>query len=418
MLGTNLPHRRPSCLALFLAAALTQTSCGPATPGATAAADTPMDVPAASGSQSPGLAVADDGRVVLSWTEPEETGHALRYSTLEDASWSDPQVAARGDDWFVNWADFPAVVPVSGSLWAAHWLIRQPAGGYAYDVLLSTSSDAGASWAAPVKPHDDGTMTEHGFVSIFPDDSGLGLIWLDGRNMAQEPQPDATLAGMTLRSATYSGELQVAGETLVDELICDCCQTDVAMTDRGALAVYRNRTENETRDIYATRFEDGAWQPGHPVAVDGWTIDGCPVNGPAIDADGNEVVVAWFTAANGESKVRLARSTDSGETFAEPVDVTGDEVFGRVGLAILDDGDAAVSWLCRKDERRARVCLRRVKPNGETGEVQVLSGDEEVSPLSLPQLVRSGDALVAAWTVHDDKVPQIRSSRLPIASLP
>jgi hypothetical protein len=412
----NLPRKYSFCLALVLTAAVLQSGCGPES-GASPVSALSMEVPAASGSQGPHLA-AVDGTMVLSWVEPTDSGHALLYSILEGGSWSQPESVAHGDNWFVNWADFPSVIPVSGSLWAAHWLVRQPAGGYAYDVLLSTSSDAGATWAEPVKPHNDGTPTEHGFVTIFSHDAGIGLVWLDGRGMAQEPVPGGPPAGMTLRAATYSGELQVAGENLVDELICDCCQTDVALTARGALAVYRNRTRNETRDIYAARFENGAWQPGYPVAADGWNIDGCPVNGPAIEADGDEVAVAWFTAANGEPKVRLARSHDSGETFSAPVDVTDNEIFGRVGLAMLGDGVVAVSWLCRASENRARVCLRRVAKDGRAGAVQVLSGDENISPLSLPQLARSGESLVAAWTAQGSDGPQVRSSLLAIDSLP
>jgi len=377
-----------------------------------------MEVPAAVGSQSPNLAAGPDGTVVMSWIEPDASGDTLRYSTLRDANWSEPGSVVRGDNLFVNWADFPSVVPISDSLWAAHWLVRQPAGGYAYDVHLSISSDRGATWVDPVKPHDDGTPTEHGFVTLFPYDSGLGLVWLDGRKMAREALPGGSLPGMTLRSATYSGELQIANEKAVDELICDCCQTDVALTARGAIAVYRDRTVNETRDIYAAQFANGAWEPGYAVAADGWTIDGCPVNGPAVDADGDHVAVAWFTAADDEPKVRLARSTDSGETFSAPVDVTDGDIFGRVGVAMLGDGDVAVSWLCKENQNGARVCLRRVSAGGRAGPVQVLSGGEEVPPLSLPQLARAGGNLVAAWTVRDGNGSQIRSTRLAIDSLP
>jgi hypothetical protein len=413
----TLPHSRSLAL-LFLVAGVSQSGCDPAQVGAIARSDIPMEVPAAVGSQSPNLAVGPDGTLVLSWIEPEASGHALRYSILEDANWSEPGSVARGDNWFVNWADFPSVVPVSDSLWAAHWLVRQPAGGYAYDVVLSISPDGGMTWEDAVKPHDDGTPTEHGFVSLFRYDSGLGLVWLDGRNMARQSPPGGPLSGMTLRSATYSEELQIANEKTVDELVCDCCQTDVALTARGAIAVYRDRTVNETRDIYAAQFANGGWQPGYPVAADGWKIGGCPVNGPAVDADGDEVAVAWFTAADDEPKVRLARSADSGDTFSAPLDVTDSDIFGRAGVAMLGDGDVAVSWLCKENRNRARVCLRRVSANGNAGPVQMLSGDEDVPPLSLPQLARVGSALVAAWTVRDHNGSQIRSSRLAIDSLP
>jgi hypothetical protein len=406
-------RRRP--VLLILAATILIHGCEPAP---TASIGNAMEVPAAAGSQSPNLAVGPGGALVLSWLEPDDPGHRLRYSVLKGSNWSAPVSVARGDNWFVNWADFPSVVPISGSLWAAHWLVRQPAGGYAYDVQLSISSDGGITWSDPVLPHDDGTPTEHGFVTLFPRPGGIGLVWLDGRNMADETSSDMSAHGMTLRSAGYSSDLTISDEALVDELICDCCQTDVAITAEGPVAAYRDRTSDETRDIYAARYVNGKWQPGHAVADDGWTIGGCPVNGPVIEADGDRLAVAWFSAVNDEAKVRLARSNDYGRTFSAPVDVTDGETFGRVGLALLSDGDAAVSWLCKESNDRARACLRRVTADNQLGPVQILSGDQQVSPLSVPQLARMGDHIVAAWTVRDSDGTNVFSRRLPIASLP
>jgi hypothetical protein len=400
----------------LIAAATLLSGCDPAPTTPSSASVQEMDVPAAAGSQSPNLAAGPDGILALSWLAPDESGHKLQYAVLEDSNWSAPIDVARGDNWFVNWADFPSVVPVSDSLWAAHWLVRQPAGGYAYDVFLSASRDGGATWSDPTMPHDDGTATEHGFVTIFPEASGLGLIWLDGRNMAQEGSHGGSAQGMTLRSASYSDRLEIANQHLVDELVCDCCQTDAAITASGAVAVYRNRTAEETRDIYTARYADGAWQRGRPVADDGWIIGGCPVNGPVIAAEGARVAVAWFSAADDEAKVRVARSADSGESFSTPVEVSESETFGRVGLALLGNGDVAVSWLCRESQDRAQVCLRRISDDDRLGAVHVISGDE-VPPLSVPQLAKSGDFLVAAWTVQDDDGTRLRSSRIAIDSL-
>jgi len=402
---------------LILAATALPCGCEPAPGAATAGIGHAIDVPAAAGSQSPNLARGPDGELVLSWLEPDEPGHKLQYSMLRDSNWSAPVPVARGDNWFVNWADFPSVVPISDSLWAAHWLVRQPAGGYAYDVFVSVSKDKGITWSDPVLPHDDGTPTEHGFVTLFPQSGGIGLIWLDGRNMADETPSDLPAPGMTLRSARYSSDLTISDEALVDELICDCCQTDAAITTEGPVAVYRDRTSDETRDIYAARYVNGEWHPGDAVADDGWTIGGCPVNGPVIEAQGDRLAVAWFSAANDQPKVRLARSNDNGRTFSTPVDVTDSETFGRVGLAMLADGDVAVSWLCKQSSDRARVCLRLVTADNELGPVRILSGDRQVSPLSVPQLARTGDYLVVAWTVRDADGTGILSHRLPIESL-
>ncbi|TDJ14465.1 MAG: exo-alpha-sialidase, partial [Gammaproteobacteria bacterium] len=271
---------------------------------------------------APNIAIGTDGTVVLSWIEQEGGGDALRFAVFEDEEWRNTRTVVSGDNWFVNWADFPSVVPIAESWWAAHWLVRREAGGYAYDIHAAFSSDSGNSWSAPFMPHTDGTDTEHGFVTLFPDQGGVGMIWLDGRNMVNEYDVnDVGASGMTLRSAVFATDRTASRETRVDDLICDCCQTDVALTSHGPVAVYRDRTVDETRDIYLTRFVDGEWQSGIPVGDDNWKIPGCPVNGPVIQANGLRLAVAWFSAGNQQPKVQVAWSNDAGETLSAPVAV-------------------------------------------------------------------------------------------------
>lgn len=376
----------------------------------------PLQVPAAAGSLAPNLSTGAAGTLVLSWLEQDGGTNRLRYSVFADGAWSDARTVASGKDWFVNWADFPSVVPLSDSLWAAHWMVNQSS-GYAYDVAIALSQDGGSSWSAPVRPHDDGTPTEHGFVTLFPQDGAFGAIWLDGRNMAQEPETEQAMQGMTLRAATLDADLRIGNEAVIDGLTCDCCQTDVAVTASGAVAVYRDRTAEETRDIYTARLVNGAWEPGQSVAEDGWTIAGCPVNGPVIAADGDRVAIAWFTAADDRPRVRIARSADGGVTFSAPVDVVADQTSGHVGLALLPDDGVAVSWTCDLPNGHHGVCLRAVSGTDERGPVHVMSGDDEVPSLSVPQLARHDGVLVAAWTAKTESGSAIASGRLPISAL-
>ncbi|MEP6908431.1 MAG: sialidase family protein, partial [Pseudoxanthomonas sp.] len=212
----------------------------------------------------PDLVKTTDGRLLLSWIENgDNKGHLLKFATFAGNAWSTPKEIARGNDWFVNWADTPHVLATAdGALWA-HWL-RQSAGAqYAYDVVLSRSGDGGEHWSPAVVVNSDGTPTEHGFVSLWPQSRDtLGIAWLDGRNMAagKSAGHDGHGTGtMTLRAARFDARLQKSAETELDPRTCDCCQTDAAMTGNGALLVYRDRDGEEIRDIVSTRFDQGAW---------------------------------------------------------------------------------------------------------------------------------------------------------------
>ncbi len=340
----------------------------------------------------------------MSWLQPAGDDEALRYSTYVDGQWSNATTVSTSEVMFVNWADLPSVVPLGGEHLAAHWLVMSGAQSYAYDIAFAESFDNGATWSPAITPHTDGTKTEHGFVSIFPSEGSSGLLWLDGRKMINDVTDDLVASGMTLRS----------NDQVVDELVCDCCQTDVAMAESGPVAVYRDRTVDEIRDIYVTRHIDGKWQAGLPIASDNWEIAGCPVNGPSISADGDLVAVAWFTAAE-EPLVQVAVSTDGGASFSTPTEVVRGETSGRAAVDLLENGDLAVSWLESADPAFSEVKARRVSRDGSLGPVRLVANS--ASGLSVPQMLRHGSELVFAWTESQEDGAHIASASVPINSL-
>ena len=318
----------------------------------------------------------------------------------------------------MNWADFPSVVPIDATLWAAHWLKKSAALPYAYDVLISVSQDAGRTWSAPRMPHTDGTPTEHGFVSLFPAEGGVGALWLDGRKMVNEfDAADPGASGMTFRSAVVTTSGTLSDEALIDELVCECCQTDVALASEGPVAVYRNRTEAEVRDIYLTRHSRGRWQTGVRVAEDGWRIAGCPVNGPAIAARGDHVAVAWFSAANDAPKVRIAFSTDGGASFGNAIDVDDRGTLGRVDLLMLDDNNAVLSSLHDGGNGVAQVRLVRVDANGTRGKSITVAATSAGRLSGFPRIARRDEAIVVAWNDADTTSTQVRTALVPITLL-
>ena len=349
---------------------------------------TPLSVPTDKPALGPRLTQADQERVALSWMEKEEDTASLRFATFDLGSWGASVTVAEDEAMFVNWADLPAVSVLGPKAFLAHWLSYTADQTYSYQVLTSRSDDNGATWSKPRAPHNDGTPTEHGFVSFFAAANGTGLIWLDGRET-----PDR---GMTLRGATLTPDGALEDEVVLDDLVCDCCQTDVATIGSGQIAVYRNRTKDEVRDIYVARRIDGQWQPGVAISNDGWVISGCPVNGPSIAAQGKQVAVAWFTAANDEAKVKVAVSGNGGQKFSAPIEIASDAVLGRVGIVMIDRNTAAVSWLETDRKGTYSIRLRALTFDGQLGRVETV-GRTSIAT-TVPQLARVGDELVFAWT--------------------
>lgn len=396
-----------------------ETGSGDRAKGGETAAMRALDPPAAPGAGEPNLTVGPDGRVYLSWIEPAaDSAHALRFAVLQDDGWSEPRTIASGRDWFVNWADFPAMAVLPGNRMAAHWLQKSGKGTYAYDVRVAISPDGGVTWGQGVVPHTDGTPTEHGFVSMWPAGDSVGLVWLDGRNTQPAAHGDGHGGGggMTLRYTTIGPDGRAAADREVDGLVCDCCQTGMTMTSGGPLVVYRDRTADEIRDIYVTRYVNGAWTPGRPVHADGWKIPACPVNGPQADARGQRVAVAWFTGADSTPQVKVAFSRDGGATFGPPARVDGGNPEGRVDVQLLDEGAALVSWMERTGEREAQVRIRRVAADGTMGEPRTVAASESARSTGFPRMVRAGEHLVFAWT-GAGKPSALHAARMSLTDL-
>jgi hypothetical protein len=401
--------------------------------------------PAEPGSGQPNLFAAADGRVYMSWLEaareegvaPASTRRgrfALRFATLDGEAWSAARDIAEGDDFFVNWADFPAIVESGGTL-AAHWLRRNGGPGTSYDINIVRSRDGGASWSAPVVPHADGTRTEHGFVSLVAEpDGGFTAIWLDGREFAGEE----ARREMTLRAASFDGDGKQGPEALLDPRICECCQTSAARVGDALVAVYRDRSDTEVRDIWSVRRTNEGWQEPVRVSHDDWQIPGCPVNGPAIAGRGEAGAIVWFSLRQGDPEVKLAFTRDAGASFSPPIlidrasaaaidassprEVAGlaaasaaatQTPIGRVDVVWLDDSRVAITWVAAHGSR-ADILMQTVGVDGSLGKRHVVATTGSDRASGFPQIVRSGERLVLAWT----EVGEASFVRTAVISLP
>ena len=353
--------------------------------------------PTTSGSGEPNLAAGPDGRIYLSWIEPQpDSTDALRFSVLQNDTWSPPRTIAQRTDFFVNWADFPSIVPLSDRTLAAHWLQRSGSAKYAYEVRVSQSADGGETWSEPLVPHRDGTPTEHGFVSLFPFRDSLGAIWLDGRNFAKDSA--AKGANMMLLMTAIAPAGAAGGERVLDERVCDCCQTSLAVASSGPVVAYRDRLEGEIRDISIVRWTDTGWSRPTVVHADNWKIDACPVNGPAVAADGDRVAVAWFTGARDTARVYLATSINGGIGFGAPVRVDDGNPVGRVDVEIDDRGGTVVSWMEFTSGQQADVRVRRIGAGGARSPSTIIARTTGARASGFPRMAARANEVVFAWT--------------------
>jgi len=351
--------------------------------------------PVSGESGQPNLAVGLKGGTYLSWIEVSAAGmKSVKFATKTPQGWSPSRTVAQSDTLLVNWADFPSLFELPGDGLAAHWLSEIPDRD-GYNVSVAISRDKGETWGAPVTPHRDGTATEHGFVSLAPANDGVGVIWLDSRKL------EAGSDDVSLMFTNVGLDGKLGEESEIDDRVCECCQPSSIATPTGILAVYRDRTKDEIRDIAITRFDGKAWSAPKIIANDGWKILACPIQGPAISAAGEHIAVAWFTAANEKSKVQVVLSSDGGNTFGSPIQIDEGDPVGRVDVAALDSGGAIVTWI-EHNSRGGEVRARQVSSGGQTHDAVTVGKTSVGNASGFPRVERSGDSIVFAWTDTDE----------------
>lgn len=345
----------------------------------------------------PYLIKGDDDGLYLSWVEKGDSNLTqLKYSKLANGEWQDPQLIAEGLDWFVNWADYPMVAIDDQGNMIAHYLAKSSSGTYSYDVNIVTKSTDSTHWSNPIIPHTDGTPTEHGFVTMLPNNDGTFLLaWLDGRNTGGGDHDSPENGGaMTVRSAILNMQGTVSEEHELDHRVCDCCQTTGVITQDGPMIIYRDRSVDEIRDMAFVTKTDSTWSQPKLVANDHWKIEGCPVNGPRAVSSGTMTAVAWFTASNGNSQVKVAFK--SGENFDQPIVIDQSAPIGRVDISLLDESTVIVSWM--DSGSVPAIKYRTVTKEGSLSSAFLVSTISSDRGSGFPQMEVMGKDVFFAWT--------------------
>jgi hypothetical protein len=175
------------------------------------------------------------------------------------------------------------------------------------------------------------------------------------------------------------------------------------------VVVYRDRSDEEIRDMSIVRLVNNEWTSPQPIRNDEWKIAGCPVNGPRISSIENNVVVAWFTAASDSAKVNVAFSANSGETFDDPIRIDEGKTIGRVDIVLLNADKAVVSWM-----EGSAIKARIIHRNGEKDSPWEIANSSGARSSGFPQMTRARDQLLFAWT--DDEEKTIKTASMSISN--
>jgi hypothetical protein len=352
--------------------------------------------PTGIGAIAPNL-VEDNGSAWMTWVEPVDKDKkvmALKCAKFEDEIWGEAHTIVQGNNFFANWADFPELgVANDGTLFVT-WPQQSGPGVYAYDIAVARSDDSGKTWSLMGTLNDDRVLGEHGFVSLVPEkESGVRAFWLDCRAMTGDGHMGEGGGDMQLRSTLIDDKVHKS--TLLDDRVCECCGTDAAWVSGKPFVVYRDRSAGEVRDVCITTPE----QSPRLVNDDKWNIAGCPVNGPSIDAIGNDSVVAWYTSPENNSHVNVSFANNDGRET--PIRIST-STLGRVDVVLVKKDVAVATWLEPNGET-ASVMLADVHRDGTIHNRRTVASVSSSRSSGFPRIAKVNGGILVAWTDTDRK---------------
>lgn len=382
-----------------------------------------VEVPVESNTFAPRLSVDAEDRLVLSYLEDTEEGHALKFVRHDGDTWTAPQTVAEGTDWFANWADTPGVRPVGDWLFA-HWLVRSGPVAYHYSIHAAWSDDGGATWSDPFVLHGEKRPAEHGFLSsVVLDDGALGVAWLDGRHtVSEETNRDGKAAhdshansgAMSLRWARLEpGATQPTRDLELDDRVCDCCMTTSVREGTDVRILYRDRTHAEIRDIASARVTPSDHQTEGRVAQDNWEISACPVQGPAAARRDGATDVVWFTGNESLPKVFWATAHGESTSFRDPTRIDEGTPTGRVGAVAVDANRTLLTWIeASNEDRTDGHIMARLVDGSDVSAASALTPISTRRESGFPVLARTEAGAWVAWTEATDGARRVRLGRI------
>ncbi len=385
----------------------TKTSGAPVEPATGAALPTtPVSIPAGS-ALAPSIALPHDPKAPawLSWLERRPDGTvSLAAAALREDGLDPPQTVVEGPHLLANWADVPRVAPTPGGALVAAYLVRP------YEIRTSFQRPDG-TWSEPIAPHR-GTAEEFGFPALFAPPAGaaaaafepaMGIVWIQ----------DGTVRATTVRPGAADPPV------VLDPRTCECCRVAAVATPGAAVVAYRDRSPAEVRDIAVVRL--AGRDPAHATAPAvpaprGWTIAGCPVNGPQAARAGTTVALTRFDGKDG-GRVDVLFSTDGGARFEPPVVVQASGSLGRAAITPLRGTTFAVVYLSKDAAApgRAQVLARTVHPEKGAGPVRRVGTTTAGRDSGFPVAAAVGRRLFVFWTdVDEGNAPRLvgRSARI------
>ena len=330
----------------------------------------------------------------------KEGDHVVLYRSADQGqTWAEPlKVNAQAEAIAADGQSRPKIALATDGSVLISWTQPLPK-PYTGAVRMARAAD-GEHFATPFTVHGDKAEITHRFESMLAlPGNKVVVAWIDKREAEAAKARKAPYRGAGIYAALSTDGGQTFGrEYKLADHSCECCRLAASVDRDGApLFLWRHVFEPNERDHALVKLgADGQVRSFQRATFDGWKLDGCPHHGPGLTVDKQGVKHAvWFNQKEGQPNVFYGRVVDAGKALR----VEGQRAVGGPRAAHADvlaaGNKLAVIWTEFNGE--ATRLLGMVSSDGGRNFDAPVELDASAGAVSTPSLVAKGDALFAFW---------------------
>lgn len=271
-----------------------------------------------------------------------------------------PQMVLSGNDIYVLWND-----NATGK----------------YGIFLTKSTDGGTNFGMPVNISKNIGSSSSPQIAV--SGNGVYVVW----QAKDTGKYQILFAKSTDGGATFGTPVNISNNSGASTF------PKVLVSGNNIYVVWAFTVTNKDYDVLFSKSTDGGATFTTPINLSNTVGD---TGLPQMIMSGNNIYITWENDGSGNFDIFVAKSTDSGNTFSAPVNVSNNPKSSGAPQIIASGNDVYVIWM-DNDPGNYDIFVAKSTDNASTFGTPV-NVSNNTSDSGYQQIALSGNNLYVAWT--------------------
>ncbi|MDE1762929.1 MAG: hypothetical protein KGH88_01610 [Thaumarchaeota archaeon] len=246
-------------------------------------------------------------------------------------------------------------------------------------IAFAKSSDNGTTFSSPIKVSDP--SKDSAFPQVATYGNNVYVVWLE---RTTGDVTNVLFAKSSDGGATFGSPIAITdhnGTSGIPKIYANQNHVYLMWEDNGA----------KNFDVFLDVSSDSGNTFGTPVNISNNAGDS---GAPQMAIDGNNVYAVWMDDTSGNFDVLFSKSTDGGQTFAKPVNVSGDTQESGYAQLAVSGNNVYLVWTNAVTDKNYDIFFAKSTDGGQTFS-QPLNISNSPGASGWPQVAVDGNVYVS-----------------------